>query len=650
MKSLNALNGYMINSAYNYKEKIKKQNKNSQSNIGFGAPIKSVKLYKSEAKNYNTIDFTHDIFKKFSDVAPKLSDYIRDFFKSVNTKNRTFMDAFDEAFEKNKDESIVEDPDRLNSYCVCDLGVMITKLGKNCVDLSETFSKNEDMTVFVKVQEDAKEPATIFAADEGAKIEVESDDKSYNYSYHVTTFRNDMTLPMLAKTMDDLVVEKKMTTETSSQEGESITKLVPHLNFCKVTKGQQEDIISSTNQEYEETIEKMEEFDATTIKKESGEKLVLKWNSDEAKRFDEISNQQVNKLLDGVREVEGVLSFKNKSDIKASNLTEINGGLYLEKSKNIDLSNLEKVEGSIIRDLESEVILNDELEKKALDYEFGIKRENGKVILDLNNLGDSKLFAYRDDRQLNLLFSDMTTINGDFGIMGRKNLNFNKLEEINGELILKDVSDITFPSLKAIDGELKIEKSSKIDLSRLERLYGDYSSENASDVLLSKKMNEHIKNKQKLKKEELLRDKEKELQVKLMQAQIDRVQGSFAQENDLLKLRKEELEKNEQLNEKMLAIKKEEFEAQMNIQRQQLSMRMQEFEHERQIQEQQLELRKQELNIQKQQLEFMKAQAKPKKQGVIDGIMNVAKGTTTVANGINSVDDAIGTVVRLVNK
>ena len=59
----------------------------------------------------------------------------------------------------------------------------------------------------------------------------------------------------------------------------------------------------------------------------------------------------------------------------------VNGGLYLENSKNIDLSNLEKVEGSIIRDLESEAILNDELEKKAFDYEFGIKRENGKVIL-----------------------------------------------------------------------------------------------------------------------------------------------------------------------------------------------------------------------------------------------------------------------------
>lgn len=59
----------------------------------------------------------------------------------------------------------------------------------------------------------------------------------------------------------------------------------------------------------------------------------------------------------------------------------MNGGLYLENSKNIDLSNLEKVEGSIIRDLESEAILNDELEKKAFDYEFGIKRENGKVIL-----------------------------------------------------------------------------------------------------------------------------------------------------------------------------------------------------------------------------------------------------------------------------
>lgn len=159
MEKLNALNGYNLNGNYNFK----KQKKGIQSNIGFGAPIKSVKLYRSEARNFNTIDFSHDIFKKYSDVVPKLSASIRNFFKSVDTTNKTFIDAFDEVFEKNKDKNnIVEEPDANHLYIIDDLGVVITKLGKKCVDFSDKFSKNENRSELFEMPEEEKEPITVF--------------------------------------------------------------------------------------------------------------------------------------------------------------------------------------------------------------------------------------------------------------------------------------------------------------------------------------------------------------------------------------------------------------------------------------------------------------------------------------------------------
>lgn len=124
---------------------------------------------------------------------------------------------------------------------------------------------------------------------------------------------------------------------------------------------------------------------------------------------------------------------------------------------------------------------------------------------------------------------------------------------------MENVSNISFPALKVIDGDLEIKKSSNVDLLKLERLYGDYNFDNVSGVFISKKMNKHIKNKQKLKKEEL--------------------------------------EKNEQMNEKMLALKREEFETQVKIQMQQLE-------------------------IQKQQLELMKAQSSSQKNGLIEKFMD----------------------------
>lgn len=414
-----------------------------------------------------------------------------------------------------------------------------------------------------------------------------------------------MSLPFMTKTTEKINIEKKIVPTPISKNGKLSTVLLAQLKFSKAIKKQLN----------KKTIQNAEKFDTPINKENSRKKLVLKWNSDEAKRFDNLSNQKINKLLDDVHEIEGILCLKNKSNIKALNLKKIKGGLYLENSKNIDLSNLEKIDGTIIRDLESEVILNDELEKKALDYEFGIKRENQKVILDLNNLGDDKLFAYRDDRQLNLLLSDVTTINGDVRIMGRKDLNFSNLEEINGELTLENVSNISFPALKVIDGDVEIKKSSNIDLLKLERLYGDYNFDNVSGVFISKKMNKHIQNKQKLKKEEFLKDKEKELQIELMQEQIARVQRDMSQENELLKLKKEELEKNEQMNEKMLALKREEFETQVKIQMQ--------------------------------QLEIMKAQVNSQKQGILENVVSVAKNMTTISNGINSTSKAVETMSSL---
>ncbi len=68
---------------------------------------------------------------------------------------------------------------------------------------------------------------------------------------------------------------------------------------------------------------------------------------------------------------------------------------------------------------------------------------------------------------------------------------------------MENVSNISFPALKVIDGDVEIKKSSNVDLLKLERLYGDYNFDNVSGVFISKKMNKHIKNKQKLKKEEL---------------------------------------------------------------------------------------------------------------------------------------------------
>lgn len=212
------------------KNKVGKQN----SNVSFGAPIKSIKLYSTEAKNFNTIDLTHDIFKKFTDVAPKLCKIVKNFFNSIDTNNRTFMDAFDELPENIKDEFRINIPYRSNSYMVPDLGVIIEKLGKNSIDLSDNFVKNEENTVFCHISKDIKEPVTVFVAEEGAKVHIESQDEDYCSDYFVTTYRKGAALPAIARTLDDLKIEKKIVSIPCVVDGELKVINMPEMNFYKI--------------------------------------------------------------------------------------------------------------------------------------------------------------------------------------------------------------------------------------------------------------------------------------------------------------------------------------------------------------------------------------------------------------------------------
>lgn len=515
--------------------------------VGFGAPVKNIRIY---GENRH-ITKRHDLFKDFSKVFSKLSDSTKSLFKNIDTQNRSFMDAFDELDEdaqknvpslsitnivnysedkivsvKTLDDQnytvivrpnnesntvgeVISEPSKIKyPYILKDLGVRIQKLSKNTYDLSEDFTILNTTSKIL----DPEDETDLVVTKEGAFVETEKADYLVQNIY-------DMKLPFIAH-VDGITYTKQINDEILQvykiRDEKELSNFMMNIMIHEIKPcTEKEEYKIQEIQNAMRIIKNIEQVATSRIDTGSNPKLFssvfdltnLMYNELQRKYIENFLNlkKQGNKVIldttqwDEKKYLE-FQDFKEKNlNTVFKNITDIKGNLTINKNKDIDFSSLEHIDGSLTISGNSSMNA-----PKLKTINENLILENGKA--NIPNLQQVKIVRVDINSKAKIPSNvEQNALYREFGVEGdtlninsfetnkllenrsseQLNLLFKNIKKINNDFTLENHRDLKFPSLENINGSIVVKNAKNISFPKLTTIEDNLAIENSDYIDLS---------------------------------------------------------------------------------------------------------------------------------------------------------------------
>lgn len=398
--------------------------------VSFGAPVKNIRIYGEN----RYITKRHDLFKDFSKVFSKLSDSTKSLFKNIDTQNRSFMDAFDELNENAQ---------------------------KKIPSLSVTNMVNysEDKIVSVKTLDDQNYTVIVRPNNESNTVEeVISEPSKIKYPYILKDLG--VRIQKLSKNTYDLSEDFTVLNTTSKiLDPEYETDLVVTKEGAFVETENADYLVQSL---YDMKLPFIAHVDGITYTKQINDEILQVYKIRDEK---ELSNFMMNIMIHEI---------KPCTEKEEYNIQEIQNAMRIIRNieqiarSRIDTGSNPKLFSSVF-DLTD--FMYNELQRKYIENFLNLKKQGNRIILDTTQWDEKKHLEFQDfkEKNLNMVFKNITDIKGNLTISKNKDIDFSSLEQIDGSLTILGNSSVNAPKLKIIKENLIIENG-KANIPNLEQV------------------------------------------------------------------------------------------------------------------------------------------------------------------------------------